>query len=419
MATHTERADCRSCESSHVQDILSLGELNIVSFGNEAPQTKVPLELMLCGDCSLLQLKHTTRPDLLYNPNYGYKSGVNQTMRDQLQEIASSAESKKNLGPGDLVIDIGCNDGTLLDSYITDVTRVGFDPSKNVAYEAVTRLQKRGASRFRIFSDFFNARAFEETFPGQKAKVVTAISMFYDLEDPNKFVGDVKKVLDPEGLFVIQQNYLGGMLDQVAFDNICHEHLEYYSLTSLENLLRRHDMEVAGVELNGINGGSFRTFVRNSGDRPVRYESLPPVNRLREREKRMGLDTDVPYLRFAEKVRSATADLREFVYQEADKGKVVHIYGASTRGNTLVQAAGLDRGVIQAAAERNPDKWGTEYGATGIPIISEQESRAQNPDYYLVLPWFFKEEFVKREAQYLEGGGQMIFPLPRFEVVGR
>ena len=248
--------------------------------------------------------------------------------------------------------------------------------------------------------------------------------MFYDLEDPRRFVSDVKAVLDPEGLWVVQMSYLPSMLKQNEIGNICHEHLEYYSLQSLEHLLGLHEFEVVDVELNAINGGSFRAYVRNRGAAPTRfgdatYRRLASdrVQSLRDEELRLGLDSPVTYNDFAFRVDRIKADVVQFIEEQVTAGKRVYVYGASTKGNTLLQYFGLDHSLITAASERNPEKWGRMTVGTHIPIISEEDARRANPEFFLVLPWHFLDEFMAREKEYLRSGGRFIVPMPYFTLV--
>jgi len=410
---------CRSCGLEKLVPILSLGEQYVTNFVESShDQTlKVPLDLILCdpnqGGCGLLQLRHTTPGEILYGKHYWYRSGVNQTMRDELADVTGKIESLIDLRDGDLVLDIGCNDGTLLRSYKTNGLKLtGMDPATNMMPFA-----REGTTK--IINDFFNYESFSREFGNEKAKVITAISMFYDLDDPNKFIDDAKRVLAPDGVFVIQQNYLVGMLEQVAFDNICHEHLEYYSLFSLENLLKRHNMEVFDVEMRDINGGSFRTYIRHAGAKlPSSPLGEKRLRDLRAKEDGLELDQKEVYEKFASKVSSIGERLHSFVKQEVDAGKTIYVYGASTRGNTTLQFAGLDHTLIRGAAERNPDKYGKKTVGTLIPIVSEEEARSAKPDYFLILPWHFLEEFIKREAEYLKNGGKFIVPLPDFRIIG-
>jgi hypothetical protein len=326
-------------------------------------------------------------------------------MTRELQGIVASVRARQSFEKCALVLDIGCNDGTLLRAYEgSNAFTVGFEPAQNlVPYAQVgTGL---------VINDFFNAAAWKRAVGGMKAQVVTSIAMFYDLDDPNSFVRDVGEVLEDGGLWVLQMADLKSMLERNMWDNICHEHLEYYSFSALENLLSRHNFYVEDVELNSVNGGSLRAYIRKGGG-PVHSS----VGALRALEKNLQLTTPEPYQAFSRRVRQQTAKLNEFVKQEALLDKRIFVYGASTKGNTLLQVSGLAP-YITAAAERNPDKWGKFTVGTEIPIISEQEARDQKPDYFLVLPWHFLDEFVERERTYLEAGGAFIVPLPEFRIV--
>lgn len=414
--------DCRSCWSNDLVNILSLGEQGLSDFvetSSDENVVKYPLELVLCQNCSLLQMRHSVPPYKLYTERYGYRSGINQTMKTELSNITEQTEKIASLKPDDIVVDIGCNDGTLLACYKTPgLIRVGFDPVATFAKYFRKTLTSAKVGRYKLFSDLFSSELFLKQFGKKRAKIVTAISMFYDLEDPNKFLEDVKEILHSEGLFIIQQNYLLRMLAQYAFDNIVHEHLEYYSLESLENLLRKHNLEVFDVKQTDINGGSFRTFIKFNSSKINSKGGFKRVIEMRNSEKRFLLDRKQIYLDFAWRVNKIRASLERFVKSEVKKGKKIYIYGASTRGNTLIQACDLDYRFIKAASERNKDKWGKKIASTGIPIISEEQARKDHPDYFLVLPWSFRQEFLDREKEYLISGGKMIFPLPRLEIVG-
>lgn len=416
MKTKT-RSSCRVCNSRSLSPILSLGKLHVSDFITEKKHLKPePLELVLCnkeeGGCGLLQLKHTVSHEKMYR-NYWYRSGMNQTMTSELHSIAKKVQSLVSLSPGDFVMDIGANDGTLLRGYtIPGLHTVGFEPARNLVQFA-----KKDTTK--IINDFFNARAWNKEVHGSKAKAITAIAMFYDLEDPNSFVSDITKCLDDEGVFIIQMSYLPLMLSQNAFDNICHEHLEYYSLDSLEFLLARHGLEIFDVELNGINGGSFRIYTKFKNSKAIRVPVEAPmrVQSLRHFEKKLGLDQINSYHKFQKRVLDIKETVSTFIRDEVQNGKKVHVYGASTKGNTLLQFFDLDNTVITAAAERNPDKWGTKTIGTNIPIVSEERARKDAPDYFLVLPWHFLDEFVDREREYLARGGKFIVPLPEPKII--
>lgn len=401
--------DCRVCNSKDLKEILILGNFYLSDFLKSSKKPKkYPLDIVLCKDCFLLQLKYTVLPIELYTPRYGYKSGINDTMKNELKEIVDEsikrAKLRKNKNP--LVIDIGANDGTLLKYYSRNYFRVGVEPVRKLAKEAE-------ANADLIINDFFGYKSYYKNLKNKKASIVTIISCFYDMGNPNQFLEDVVKILDDEGIIVIQQNYLGGMLRLSSFDNIVHEHLAYYSLLSLENLLNRHGLFVFDVELNDTNGGSFRTFISFKASRE---ESQSVIN-LRKNEKKIGLNKTSTYTDFAKRVKIIGKKINNFIKEETAKGKTVYVYGASTRGNTLLQYFQLNNRLIKKAVERNPEKWGKKISSLGIPIISEEQARKEKPDYMLVLPWFFKEEFLKREKSYLKSGGHFIFPLPEFKVI--
>lgn len=399
--------ECRSCKSKNLSDVFSLGKSYLSDFvKNDAKPPKHPLSLTMCKNCYLLQLKHTTPSSLLYTEHYGYRSGINQTMQNELKEIVEKVLTIYGQQNKLIVVDIGANDGTLLSFYPKRHERIGVEPVKKLACEC-----KRNADT--VINDFFNYESYEKVMGNKKADIVTSISCFYDMEDPNAFVADVTKILDENGIFVIQQNYLVKMLTQNAFDNIVHEHLEYYSLLSLQNLLKRHNLEVFDLELRELNGGSFRTCIGFQGKRPISTRVYEQI----ELEKIIGLKRKKIYTDFAKRIRQNKKEVYVFIKNQVNDGKKVYVYGASTRGNTLLQYFDLDNKLIEKAVERNPEKWGTKIASVGIPIISEEQGRLEKPDYMLVLPWFFKEEFLKREKEYLKSGGHFIFPLPILEVV--
>ncbi|MBP2673935.1 MAG: C-methyltransferase [Deltaproteobacteria bacterium] len=414
------RTTCRVCDSA-LEPVLDLGALYVSDFisPGDPDGTKAPLELVLCRNCRLLQLKHTVPAETMYR-NYWYRSGTNQTMRNALADIANKAETLIHLKEGEAVADIGCNDGTLLASYRTGgLRKIGFDPARNLA-----EFSRKIADKLVV--GFFDRETFREDadLAGCRPKVVTSIAMFYDLEDPNRFVADVQAVMAPEGLWIVQMSYLPLMLKTNEFGNICHEHLEYYSLTSFEYLLNRNGFEVVDVELNDVNGGSIRAYIRNRGAEPTlfadaTYRELAArrVQALRDQEARLGLDDIGVYREFAVWVGRIREDVVGFIKEQVSRGKKVYVYGASTKGNTLLQYFGLDHTLIAGAAERNRDKWGKMTVGTHIPIVSEEEARAAKPDFFLILPWHFLEEFQQREKAYLLAGGKFIVPMPHFMLI--
>ena len=413
---------CRVCGSANLVTILSLGELYVSDFLDSLEDNrgvKAPLELVLCnvkdGGCGLLQLRHTVSSEAMYR-NYWYRSGINKTMTDELEGIAKKVTSIANLKSGNYVIDIGANDGTLLRGYkVEGLNTVGFEPAQN--------LEEYGAKgTTKIFVDFFNYETWKEKFSDVRARAITAVAMFYDLDDPNTFVSDIVKCLDDEGLLVIQMMYLPSFLERNAFDGICHEHLEYYSLLSLENLLKKYGLEVFDVEMREqINEGSLRLYIRKSGfgsSLNVLPGAVERVETLREKEHRLGLDDKKIYEEFVRKIEDVKNEAVSFIKAEVANGKKIHGYAASTKGNTTLQYYGLTPELLEAIADRNPIKWGKVTVGTKIPIISEDESRARKPDYYFILAWHFLPEFIEREKDFFERGGKFIVPMPEFKVIG-
>jgi hypothetical protein len=413
---------CRVCGSRNLSSILSLGNLYVSDFLDSPDRSKgirAPLELVLCnvkdGGCGLLQLRHTVSNEAMYR-NYWYRSGINKTMTDELNGIAEKAESIANLKAHDFVLDIGANDGTLLRGYkVTGLNTIGFEPARNLEQYC-----KQGTKK--IIVDFFNQATWEKEFGEVKAKVITAIGMFYDLDDPNAFVADVVKCLDDEGLFIIQMMYLPSFLERNAFDGICHEHLEYYSLSSLENLLKRHGLEIFDVEMREqINEGSMRFYIRKAhkgSSHKILDGATDRVVALRVKEAGLGLDGKEAYEALVNRILIEKKKVVSFIKQELAKGKKIHGYAASTKGNTTLQFYGLTSDLIEAIADRNPQKYGRYTSGSLIPVISEEDSRIQKPDYYLILAWHFLPEFMNRESEYLKNGGKFIVPMPEFRVIG-
>lgn len=390
---------CRACGSSKLLEVVDLGEQYLSDFREDTSKPpKYPLLVVLCEDCKLVQLRHTTPSHEMYHERYGFKSGVNNTIRADLENIVKHALMYKP--KNGRWLDIASNDGTLL-SYVPEGWhREGVDPIGKLCKEAEQHAN-------RIVNDFFKADYYKESFD-----VITSISMFYDLDDPNKFVKEVTDCLAENGVWIIQQNYLLTTLMLNAVDNICHEHLEYYSLLALENLLDKFGLEVNEVSTSMINGGSFRTVVSRKGTYPI----LPSVQEQRDRETRFGLEKPEVYGRFGIIVQGLLRELKETIDSINENGEKCYIYGASTRGGTIWQGAGLDVNDLPYAVERNPDKVGKYIASIGVPIISEEQARKEKPEYMLVSPWFFKDEFLEREKEYLKEGS-FIFPLPSVEII--
>lgn len=393
---------CRACGSDKLVEFLDLGEQYLSDFREDNQKTpKYPLVAVFCEKCTLVQLKHTTPQPEMYHNRYGFKSGVSDSIKYDLDNIVTHAYQYKN-DPRKW-LDIASNDGTLLSFVPEDVYRVGVDPVAFLCEEAKQHSDE-------IINNYFTAECIDGYNPFD---VITSVSCFYDMPDPNKFVSDVAQSLDKRGIWIIQQNYLMTTVELSAVDNFCHEHLEYYTLKSLENLLDKHGLEVNEVYLSMVNGGSIRTVVSHKGA----YDVDESVYLQRDREEDFLLNTLATYQDFASKVMVELDKLHRVVKGFKDSGKTVYILAASTRGATIWQSADIDHHLIEAAVERNPAKVGAYFTAIGVPIISEEEARINKPDYMIVGPWFFKDEIIKREAEYVNNGGKLIIPLPKVEII--
>jgi len=414
------RNTCRVCGSTAMTQVIDLGAQTIqgvfVKPGAQPPPLRqIPLSLLRCDPtrdqhaCGLLQTSVSVPPEILYS-TYWYRSGTNQTMRSHLQGVADDAVA---LTPSQsaLVLDIGCNDGTLLRSYPPAYKKMGIDPSNIVDSIKDPDIV--------VVKDGFPSTELRTLLNDRRFDVVTSIAMFYDVEDPVAFVEQIKEVLAPAGVWIFEMSYMPSMLRMNSYDTICHEHLEYYSLAVLELILAKAGMKIFRACLNDINGGSIRCYATHEANFRFKSESsASELHSLRQQEFDLELDTDLPYRSFQDKVNAHRDELRVLIRDLKRSGKRIHIYGASTKGNTILQFCGIDNSLIDFAADRNPEKHGARTVVTDIPIISEEESRALKPDYYLVLPWHFKTEFLQRERAMLDAGIRMIFPLPEIEIVG-
>jgi hypothetical protein len=404
---------CRISGSRNLVSVLNLGVQKLTGvFPSTMTEelTEGPLELVWCPESGLVQMKHSYDLDEMYGMNYGYRSGLNKSMVDHLTQKVQYLQRLRSLSSGDVVVDIGSNDATTLKAYtVPGITRIGIDPTGKKFKEYYT-------DGIKLVPDFFSSSAYQSVAEGKKAKIVTSISMFYDLEEPAKFVRDIAEVLAPEGIWHFEQSYLPSMLRTTSYDTVCHEHIEYYSLRPVVKLLKACGMKVLDVQMNSINGGSFAVSACHA-DAPLHINHAV-INWLLEQEERMGLDTIKPFQEFAERVFEHRNSLLSLIRALNASGKKVFGYGASTKGNVLLQFCGLGSKDLPFVAEVNRDKFGKFTPGTNIPIISEAEAKAKNPDYFLVMPWHFKNNILQREQDYLQKGGKMIFPLPEIEIIG-
>lgn len=405
---------CRICNSKDLTPVLDLGTQSLTGVFPKTPDERItrgPLELVKCHDasgCGLVQLRHSYESAEMYGNNYGYRSSLNRSMVEHLQATVAKLIALVPPGDGDLVLDIGSNDGTLLSFYPQNLTAVGVDP-------CASKFREFYGPHIEVVADFFSARDFKNRFGGRKAKIITSLAMFYDLDEPIRFVEDVASVLDDGGVWHFEQSYLPLMLERNAYDTVCHEHVEYYALKQIKWMIDRCGLRILNVETNDVNGGSFAVTVAKESSGLRGNESA--MNAMLKSEEDLRLHTPEPYAAFRDRVFSHREKLLATLARFSRTGKKVLGYGASTKGNVILQFCGVTATQLPAIAEVNSDKFGRFTPGTLIPIISEAEAHAMNPGCLLVMPWHFRNNLIQRESAYLGRGGKLIFPLPRIEVV--
>ncbi|MBL7937053.1 MAG: methyltransferase domain-containing protein [Bacteroidia bacterium] len=409
--SYKEIDKCRISGSANLVNVLSLGEQYLTGVFPKSTNEKItkgPLDMVWCPDSGLLQLKQSYSLDEMYGDNYGYRSGLNASMVKHLTHKIHALERLAQITDNDLVIDIGSNDATSLKAYKSKCKKVGIDPTG-------TKFKEYYTNELTLIPNFFNAEVFKKEFKEVKAKIITSIAMFYDLENPASFVNDIFNCLDENGIWHFEQSYMPSMLRTNSYDTICHEHLEFYSFKVVKKLLESQNMRIIDVQMNSVNGGSFAvTACKQSAG----YTSNTPIiNWMLQQEDDMELDTIKPYKDFEGRVFKHKKNLKELIEALVADGKKVFGYGASTKGNVLLQFCEFTTKHIPYIAEVNEQKFGSFTPGTNIPIISEKEAHSMKPDYFLVLPWHFKNSILEREQAFMEAGGKFIFPLPEIEIV--
>ena len=415
MIIYKEIESCRICKNQELDLILDLGTLPLTGVFPKTKSEEVPtgpLSLIKCREsnskksCGLVQLRESYNSELMYGQNYGYRSGLNKSMVQHLHDKVKNILDYVTLNSEDIVVDIGSNDSTLLQAYPKrQLSLVGFDPTG-------VKFKKYYPDHITLIADFFNSRTFKKNFLGKKAKIVTSIAMFYDLEEPLDFVREVYDILSDDGIWVFEQSYMPLMLEVNAFDTIYHEHLEYYRLKQIHWMMEKVGFKIIGIEFNKINGGSFSVTVAKSESS---FSETPSLEKFLIDENSKGLDTRGPYDEFRNKVFEFKIQIREFLDKIHNKKEVILGYGASTKGNVILHFCDITAKDIPYIAEVNTDKFGCYTPGTLIPIISEQEARKMNPDYFFVLPWHFKEFILKKEKTKPNNKTALLFPLPSIE----
>ncbi len=405
---------CRICGNKKLELVVDLGEQYLTGIFPKITSTDEitsgPLRLVKCngGDhvCGLLQLEHSYDLGEMYGDNYGYRSGLNPSMVRHLQNKVKRICDKIDLLEGDLVVDIGSNDGTTLAAYPNNLQLVGIDPTGD-------KFAEYYKSHIKLIPDFFSAELLRQAYPHKKAKVISSFSMFYDLESPVDFAKEVAQVLDPQdGIWVFEQSYMPLMLERNAYDTICHEHLEFYSLKQIVWLADKAGLKVIDVEINDINGGSFSVVAAHKGSKYQDKDEI--VVKLLAREAAAELDTLAPYQAFAQRIDESKTLLQDFVAKAKSEGKNIYGLGASTKGNVLLQYCGFTKNDIVAIGDVNPDKFGAFTPGSWIPIEDEAKVLACNPDYLIILPWHFRDFFVNNPKLK---GRNLVFPLPYIDLV--
>lgn len=418
MALIAYHNKCRLCGHGNLESIVDMGEHylhGLFVFPDFQPPTRtVPTELVRCdtesGGCGLVQLKHSVDPDVLYS-RYGYRSATNATMREHLTEIAQTATfmwGEKNSG-NPRCLDIGCNDGYLSTRLPEECEKVGVDPCD-------IGLKITGIPNFTFIHDLFPSNKLEGNFD-----IITMIACFYDVNNPLAVAKELHWKLKNNGILVVEVSYWPAKMDAGAIDEVCHEHVAFYNFQNLESIFVSAGFKIFNAKINSINGGSIQLWMqRDSSETNYSNEVFHKnVLDIKFFEMNKRLDTAEPYYEFSERCHQMRLDIFRLFQEISSAGKTIHLYGASTKGNVLLQYLGLDSNQIPYAAERSKEKWGGYTLGTNIKMISEEESRAMKPDYYFVPIWSFKDEIVKREAEFLANGGKLIFPLPVLEVIGK
>ena len=406
------RSVCRISRKDELITVCDFGNHNLCGSFPSSKDEFIPSASLSLGwspSSNLLQLRDISDISEMYGQNYGYRSGLNNSMVNHLNDKVNYLTKKFYKKDISCVLDIGSNDGTLLSFYEKKIKRIGVDPT-------IKKFGKYYDEGIIKVDSFFDADTFLKSSGNQKADIITTISMFYDLPDPAKFVEDISEVLENEGIWNLEQSYMPSMLRTNSYDTVCHEHIEYYSLEVIKNLIEKYSLKIIDVVFNKINGGSFSIIVAHKNSK---YESNKIIiNWMLAQEHRMGLHTPNPYREFERKAYLHRSDLKELIGSICKNKQKVAGYGASTKGNVILQFCEFSTNELFGIAEINNDKFGKYTPGSKIPILSEKDIKSDKPDYMLVLPWHFRENIIKREKEYLKNGGKLIFPLPEIEIVG-
>ena len=403
--------NCRICRSKKFLNLFSLGKLSFTGKFAKNKTINIPkreVTIVMCKKCKLVQLNNNFSSKYLYSNDYGYRTGINKTMSEHVKKIVNFSSKKMKLKKNDIVLDIASNDGTLLNYYDKKIITVGIDPILNKYKKFYKKIN------FKV-SDFFSFQALKRKKINKKFRVITALSMFYDLKNPTKFLNDIQKILDKNGIFILEHADLLSILKNNLFDSICHEHLEYYSSKIILDIMKKNKLKVFDIQRNNVNGGSTRYYISHE-DSKFRT-NVKSLKKLINEEKKYKLDTVKTFKTFEKNLIKKKNIMMNFISNKKKQKKVIHGYGASTKGNVLLQYFNITNKHIDLIADRNPQKFNKYTPGTKIKITSENYSRKVKPDYYLVLPWHFRDEIIKREKKTRMQGTKLIFPLPNMRII--
>ena len=403
--------NCRSCSSVSLKKLYSLGNQHLTGIFPKNKFEKVPkgeLSMVMCTKCNLLQLENSFDVNVMYGENYGYLSSLNPHMIKHLKIKSEKLKKFSDLKSDDMVIDIGSNDGTFLLNFKKSNKLIGIDPT-------IKKLKKYYRKDIITISDFFSAQTISKYVENKKAKIITSISMFYDLPSPIEFAQNIYECLDDNGIWHLEQSYMPLMLKNISYDTICHEHLEYYSLKTIKYIFDQAGFKIIDLEFNDINGGSFALTVSKKKSKYPEYSKI--VDWLLLKEEKSKYNSTITHMKFFESVKQHKKLLQDLLLNLADMKKKVIGYGASTKGNVILQYCNLSSKNIKFIVDVNKDKNNKYTPGSLINIVSEKKIKKYQPDYMLVLPWHFKNFILQKEKNYLRHGGKLIFPLPDIEIV--
>lgn len=410
--TQQSLGQCILCAERSVEEFLDLGSTALANKfiskeDIEAEEPKFPLKVGFCHNCHHVQLTEQVPPHAMFD-HYLYISSASETLKNHLWDLSDKISARCHLGADDLVIDIGCNDMTLLHGFKRyGVRTLGVDPAQNLAELTA----QNGIERCTALFNLETAKRVVERWG--KASVITATNTFPHIQDLQDFIGGIKTALRPGGTFVIEAHYLLDLVEQVAFDTIYHEHVSYWALTPMQRLFADHGMQIVDVERLPLHHGQLRVFVKHEGE----SEAQPSVAEAVQTEREHGLDHFETFQLLAKKALGVKVDLHRTLTNLRQSGKRVAGYGAPAKGNTLLSFLEIGPELLDYIADRSTLKQGLYTPGMHIPVVSPARLLSDQPDYLLLLAWNFAEEILKQQIEYRRRGGNFIIPVPRVQII--